>query len=80
MVGQRWARAVAVAMAGASVLANVAYAAAYPLWSVAVIVLDVVSVYALIVHGDEVQDADPAADSGESQTRQGHPPFRFRTR
>jgi hypothetical protein len=57
MFGQAWARVVGVAMAMVSVLTNVAFLAAYPIWCISVIVIDVIAVYALIVHGGEVEDA-----------------------
>jgi hypothetical protein len=57
MLAQKWARVIAVVMAVVSLFTNVAYVEAYPLWSVAIIALDVIAVYALIVHGDEIEDA-----------------------
>ncbi|MGW3470413.1 DUF7144 family membrane protein [Saccharopolyspora sp. NPDC000995] len=52
--GRTWARAVAIVMAVISVLANLAFFTAYPLWSAVVIVLDVIVIYALAAHGREV--------------------------
>ena len=40
MAGQIWARTVGVLLAGLSLLANVAFLAAYPLWSIVMIALD----------------------------------------
>jgi len=57
MLGQTWARVVGVVMAVVSVLSNVAFLAAYPIWSVTIIVVDIIAIYALIVHGGEVEDA-----------------------
>jgi hypothetical protein len=34
---------------------NLAFTSAYPLWSVIVIVLDVIVIYAIIVHGRELK-------------------------
>ncbi|CAM06239.1 hypothetical protein A8924_0058 [Saccharopolyspora erythraea NRRL 2338] len=51
--GRTWARAVGIAIATISVLANIAFFAAYPLWSAVVIVLDVLVLYALAAHGRE---------------------------
>jgi hypothetical protein len=48
---------VGVVMAVVSVLTNVAFLAAYPIWSVTIIVVDLIAIYALIVHGGEVEDA-----------------------
>lgn len=55
MSGKTWARALAVALAVLSVLANIAFFPAYPLWSAIVIVLDVVVIYALVAHGKELR-------------------------
>jgi hypothetical protein len=57
MLAQLWARVIGIVMAVVSVFANVVFLAAYPIWSVAIIVLDVITIYALIVHGSEVEDA-----------------------
>ena len=55
MVGQRWAQIVGIVLAGVSAIVNLAYIAAYPLWSVIVIALDVIIIHALAVHGREVR-------------------------
>jgi hypothetical protein len=51
--GKAWGRVVGVVFAGLSMLANLLFFAAYPWWSAVIIVLDVLVIYALIVHGDE---------------------------
>ncbi|MEU6128217.1 hypothetical protein ABZ805_03490 [Saccharopolyspora sp. NPDC047091] len=51
--GRLWARVVAVVLAVVSVLANVVLFAASPLWSMVAIVVDVLVVYALVMHGRE---------------------------
>jgi len=38
-----------------SALVNLAFIAAYPLWSIMVITLDVLVIYALAAHGREMQ-------------------------
>ena len=53
--GATWARVVGVTLAGLSALANFAFIAAYPLWSVIVIALDVFVILALTVHGREMK-------------------------
>jgi hypothetical protein len=53
LAGRTWARAVAVALAGISAIANMTFVAAYPWWAVTVIALDVVVIYAVTVHGAE---------------------------
>jgi hypothetical protein len=53
--GNAAARAVGVLLAGLSALANLAFIAAYPIWSVLIIAIDVLVIYALIVHGRELR-------------------------
>lgn len=51
--GRAWARVVAVILASLSLIIHFAFLSAYPLWSGIIMLLDVVVIYALIVHGDE---------------------------
>jgi hypothetical protein len=53
--GQTWARATGVVLAIISALVNLAFLAAYPLWSVLIIALDVLVIYALVAHGKELK-------------------------
>jgi hypothetical protein len=53
--GQVWARAVGVVTAMLSAIVNVAFLAAYPVWSLMMIALSVVLILALTVHGSEVK-------------------------
>ena len=55
MAGQVWARAVGVLLASLSLLANVAFLAAYPLWSLIMIAVDIVIIMALTVHGQDIR-------------------------
>lgn len=55
--GQTWARVVAVFLAFVQAIVHVAFLAAYPLWSLIIIALDVVVIYALTVHGGELRGA-----------------------
>jgi hypothetical protein len=55
LAGQTWARVVGMVFAGVSLLANLGFMAAYPIWSITVVALDVVVIYALAVHGREMQ-------------------------
>jgi len=55
--GATWARMGGIAIAGLSALINLAFLPAYPLWSALMIALDVVVIYALAVHGRELQRA-----------------------
>ncbi len=53
--GQTWARIVAVVLAVLSAISNLGSIGAYPVWSAIVIALDVLVIYAVIVHGSEVR-------------------------
>ncbi len=55
LAGQMWARIVGIGMALVSAIVNLAFIAAYPLWSITVIALDVVVVYAIAMHGKELK-------------------------
>jgi hypothetical protein len=52
--GALWARVLAIFLAGLSILANMAFMDAYPLWSIMIIVIDIFIIYALLVHGKEL--------------------------
>jgi len=54
--GAVWARAVGVAFAGLSALLNFMWLPYYPIWSLLIITLDVVVIWALIAHGGEIAD------------------------
>jgi hypothetical protein len=56
MRGAVWARMVGVFLAGLSLIANMGFLNAYPLWSILMIVIDVFVIYALIVHGGELRE------------------------
>jgi hypothetical protein len=58
MAGQTWARVLAVILVILNALTNLAFLAAYPIWSVLVVTLDIIVVYALIVHGRETRAID----------------------
>jgi len=55
LVGQNWARVVGVVFAVLNALVNLAFIAAYPVWITLTIVLDIIVIYALIVHGREAR-------------------------
>jgi hypothetical protein len=57
MTGNMAARILGVTLAGLSALVNVAFLAAYPVWSVIIVTLDVIVIYAIIVHGGETKRA-----------------------
>lgn len=55
MRGAVWGRVVGVVLASISALANLAFLSAYPVWSILMIALDVIVIFALTVHGSEVK-------------------------
>jgi hypothetical protein len=54
--GHIWGRVVGVIMAGLSLVANLMFIEAYPLWSIVIMVIDALIIYALVVHGGELAD------------------------
>jgi hypothetical protein len=57
LTGNLAARVVGVILAGFSALANLVFIGAYPVWSVIIITVDVLVIYALTVHGRELHEA-----------------------
>ena len=55
LAGQTWARFVGVLLAMVSALVNLAFLAAFPLWSALMILLDVLVIWAITVHGSEIR-------------------------
>jgi hypothetical protein len=56
MTGAIWARIIGITVAGISMIVNIAFLAAFPIWSLILIGLDVVVIYALAVHGGELKE------------------------
>lgn len=56
MHGSMWARIVGILIATLSAIANLAYMNTYPIWSIVMIVVDILVIYALTVHGGELKD------------------------
>ena len=54
LAGQRWAQVVAIILAVLSAIVNFAFIPAYPVFSLLVITLDVLVIYALAAHGGEL--------------------------
>jgi hypothetical protein len=54
--GNMVGRVVAVILVGLSAIANLTFIAAYPFWSLIVLTVDVLVLYAIIVHGDEMRE------------------------
>jgi hypothetical protein len=54
--GRMWARVVGVGLAALSIVANFGFSSAYPIWSLIIVAVDVLVIYALTVHGREIRD------------------------
>ena len=55
MTGAMVARVLGIALAVISAIVNLAFIAAYPVWGIIIIALDVLVIYALAVHGREMK-------------------------
>ncbi|WP_433291768.1 DUF7144 family membrane protein [Actinoplanes sp. CA-030573] len=53
MFGYLWARLVSLCVVFVHALINLTFLAAYPIWSILSIALDLLALYAIAVHGDE---------------------------
>jgi len=53
--GRMWARIVAVIVAMVSVVVNIGFLAAFPIWSTIMIFLDFLIIWAVMVHGREMK-------------------------
>jgi hypothetical protein len=53
--GAVWARMTAVALVALNAIEQLAFLGAYPFWATIIIVLDVVVIWAIVVHGDEAR-------------------------
>lgn len=58
MTGAMWARITGVVVALVSAIVNIGFLAAYPIWAITMITLDVIVIYAITAHGREVKAAD----------------------
>lgn len=57
MTGSMWARIFVVILASLSAIANFAFIPVYPIWSIMVVVIDVLIIYAVTAHGSEIKTA-----------------------
>jgi hypothetical protein len=55
--GATWARALTVVVAGLSVITNLAFLAANPVWSAIMVALSILVIYAVTAHGGEAREA-----------------------
>jgi hypothetical protein len=55
MQRRSWGRVAVIGLALLSALVNLGFLAAYPLWSTLIIAFDIIVIYALTVHWDEIR-------------------------
>ena len=55
--GRTWARLVGITLAALSATANFLFIPYYPFWSLLIIALDILVIWALVAHGREFSDA-----------------------
>ena len=56
LAGNTAARVLGVIVASLSALVNLAFISAYPVWSLLLITIDIIVIYAIIVHGRELKN------------------------
>lgn len=56
IAGGAWGRIIGSLVAGLAILVNLVFLPAYPIWSIAAIVIASLVLYALVVHGAEAQE------------------------
>ncbi len=57
MSGQTWALVVGVLVAMLSAISQILFITVFPLWSITIIAIDILIIYGLVVHGNEVETA-----------------------
>ena len=60
LAGQRWARVVAIFLAALSAFANFLTLPAQPVWAAIMIAVDIIVIYAIAVHGNEMEAMERA--------------------
>lgn len=53
--GALWARITAVVLVAVNAVEQLAFLGAYPIWAALIIALDVIVIWAIVVHGDEAR-------------------------
>lgn len=56
LAGRMYGRVIAIIVAFASAVANMAFVPIYPFWSILVIVIDIMIVYSVMVHGGKLKE------------------------
>lgn len=55
--GQTWARIVAIVLIAVNMVTQLMEMPAYPLWGLVILALDILILWAIIVHGEELRDS-----------------------
>ena len=55
--GRLWGRVLGVTLAALSAIVNFVFVQAYPLWSMLIILVDIIVIYAIAVHAGELQES-----------------------
>ncbi len=76
ITGKQWARWLGIAMCGINAIAQLAFLAIFPGWSLVLIGLDVLAIYGLTRYDAPPRDSyDPYPDSDRAQTRADRPEY-----
>lgn len=54
--GKLWGRIFGVFIATLSIIANFVFFEAYPVWSLMIILVDIVLIYSIVIHGSELRE------------------------
>jgi hypothetical protein len=57
MTGATWARVLGIAVALVSAILNFVFIAAFPFWSITMITIDILIIYAIAAHGRELRES-----------------------
>jgi hypothetical protein len=55
--GQTWARVIGIAVVSINMITQLMEMPAYPLWSLVILTIDLVIIWAIIVHGEELRSS-----------------------
>jgi hypothetical protein len=58
LAGQTWGRVFGVIMVSLSAIATFAFVPVYPIWSIIILIVDILVLYALIAHGGEMKSVE----------------------
>src|SRR4051794_14703858 len=56
MAGKTWGLVVGIIVVGLNAVAQLSYMSAYPVWSITILIVDFIVIYALTAHGSELRE------------------------